>query len=151
MALQDMPCLGQAKLTCHVLAHLARPRSTGLCVVHVQRPPHLHHPWSRVRSHGLSFFNCTGKRSPVNRAVPICPRPVSIVLVPERKARHGPDNRSGCGMLAHVPEARPKHGTSYLYSGRAGPFGPPCLCAHSACRAMNNTLTKKAGKYFIFT
>jgi hypothetical protein len=54
-------------------------------------------------------------------------------------------------MLAHVPEARPKHVTPYLYSARADPFGPPCLRAHLARHAMNNPLTKKAGKYFIFT
>jgi hypothetical protein len=71
--------------------------------------------------------------------------------VPEKKARHGPDNRSGRAMLAHMSEARPKHGTPYLYSGRDGPFDSSCLCAHSARRAMNLSLTKKAGKYFIFT
>jgi hypothetical protein len=54
-------------------------------------------------------------------------------------------------VLAHVSEARPKHGTPYLYSGCAGPFGSLCLRAHSARRAMNNPLTKKAGNYFIFT
>jgi hypothetical protein len=46
-------------------------------------------------------------------------------------------------MLAHMPEARPKHGTPYLYLGCAGPFGPLCLRAYSARRAMNNLLIKK--------
>jgi hypothetical protein len=71
--------------------------------------------------------------------------------VPKKKARHDPDNRSGRVVLTHVPEARPKHGMPYLYSGHAGPFGLPCLRAHSARHAMNNLLPKKAGKYFIFT
>jgi hypothetical protein len=46
-------------------------------------------------------------------------------------------------MLAHMPEAQPKHDTPYLYSGRAGPFGPLCLRAHSTRRALNSALTKK--------
>jgi hypothetical protein len=46
-------------------------------------------------------------------------------------------------VLAHVPEVRSKHGTPYLYSGRAGPFGLSCLHAHSARHAMNNPLIKK--------
>jgi hypothetical protein len=45
-------------------------------------------------------------------------------------------------VLAHVLEARPKYDTSYFI--RVVP-------AHSARRAMNSPLTKKAGKYFIFT
>jgi hypothetical protein len=71
--------------------------------------------------------------------------------VPERKAWHSPDNSSCHVVLAHVPTARPKHDTPYLYSGHAGPFGPLCLHAHSTRRVMNSQLTKKAGKYFIFT
>jgi hypothetical protein len=55
--------------------------------------------------------------SPVNQAVSA--RPVSIVPVPDRKAQHDSDNISGRAVLAHMPEARPKHGTPYLYSGRA--------------------------------
>jgi hypothetical protein len=34
------------------------------------------------------------------------------------------------------------HNMPYLYSGRAGPFGPPCH---------EQSVDKKAGKYFIFT
>jgi hypothetical protein len=84
--------------------------------------------------------------SPVNRPLSAA-RPISIV--PERKARHSPDNRSDRAVLTHVPETRPKHDTSYLYSGHVGPFGPSCT--HLARCAMNNPLIKKAVKYFSFT
>jgi hypothetical protein len=70
--------------------------------------------------------------------------------VPERKAWYGPDNISGWAVLAHVPEARPKYNMSYLYSCCVGLFGPSCLDAHSIRHVMNNLLTKKIGKYFIF-
>jgi hypothetical protein len=69
----------------------------------------------------------------------------------EMKSWHSLDNRSGCAVLAHVPEAQPKHDTPYLYSGHADPFGPSCLHAHSSRRVMNNLLIKKVDKYFIFT
>jgi hypothetical protein len=78
---------------------------------------------------------------PVNRAVSAA-WSVSIMPVFKRKAWHG---RSDHVVL----EARPKHGTSYLYSDRVGPFGLMCLYAHSVHRVMNNPLIKKIGKYFI--
>jgi hypothetical protein len=49
-------------------------------------------------------------------AVPARPVAVKLVPMPKNIARHGPDMRVGCPVLAHVPGPRPKHDTCCCYS-----------------------------------
>jgi hypothetical protein len=62
------PCHAWAmpNFTCRVLTHLARPGSIGLCHTYTIRGLE----FDPTDSH---FFDCTGNRSPVNRAVPVRP------------------------------------------------------------------------------
>jgi hypothetical protein len=78
----------------------------------------------RTRPSRLEAKTHHHQNSPVIRVVPA--RPITIMRVPNSKARHDPDKNVDRAVLAHVPKPRLKYGTVHCYLGRASPFGLPC-------------------------